>query len=942
MLRMDTGESLCIRPRLRTRANHNPGRVGQNPPGFAGIPHRKRGSAYSYHAGRAPAFPRTVFVFLSLTILPCPVVAQAAEKASTPGDLPANLQAVLDNAGPLSFPRAGQLPLFVLPISQSLAGIDDSRSEAVLRQLNRRGIGYTVKWNPEDFAGSVKEAIRIGTLQQRLGLEVAADATACLSSFFDGSESTLHEDDSGHPFAETSFGGKLGCPFALKHRYQFIRQRIESFLRAYEKAGIRVRFVFADWEIDGPIEWNDAWASSKRCRRCRENIPRIDNFREFQKRLREIRSEMQRVTFAQPVTASFPEALVGNYAVYPHDGYRYWYDYFEREAEGMPFRADQRARYREWAHEFEGIGYTFAMPVVYTWYRTFGWYDFDDLDYRWFYNMLLVGSNAGRHTPHNIPIIPFVHWTTTAPPKEPDPRVRQFSAEKYQELLWHLLLRGHDTFFLWCLPAELPREIRLMQEVYGAALAYRGFLERGEPIHFEVPSRPAPVVSGIRLGDKLLVRRTDFGAGAGEIVLQLAGGGRVVVPSGARNQVLNVEPQAVASGFLKSNGRTRFPIGFYELPKGEDDLKALAAAGVNLVRCHDSRDLDRAGAAGLMGWVPLNVQNGDTEGLRKQVAAVGAHPALAAWEGPDEVVWMFTAYSGLQKIAGFTRADWQHQRPKAVAYAGEQARQILPKLREGIRTVRGIDARKLPFWINEAADSDMKYVREYAGEIDVTGCDYYPVHSTGNDLPGVGRLVNRWHAVGRGKPVWMVLQAFSWHSIRPDRQKLYPTFVQSRFMAYDAIVHGARGLLYWGSWQADDPAFRRSLYALTSELAALEPFLIGIAHEKAAACVVDDTSDPPGLGVRAALRQHDRQFVLILVNEDEHHHLGVDIRGLEMLEGRQLDLLYGSDSAHVTDGGFVTRLQGHEVKVFATDARLDSGPSEGRQYGDAAASAAVR
>ena len=91
-----------------------------------------------------------------------------------------------------------------------------------------------------------------------------------------------------------------------------------------------------------------------------------------------------------------------------------------------------------------------------------------------------------------------------------------------------------------------------------------------------------------------------------------------------------------------------FPIGSYELPGDEPGLRAMARAGFNLVRCHSRQDLDRAAAAGLRGWMPLPLQVG-TEGgkLRQIVEAVKDHPALAVWEGPDEVVWNFTAYSGL-------------------------------------------------------------------------------------------------------------------------------------------------------------------------------------------------------------------------------------------------------------------------------------------------------
>lgn len=389
----------------------------------------------------------------------------------------------------------------------------------------------------------------------------------------------------------------------------------------------------------------------------------------------------------------------------------------------------------------------------------------------------------------------------------------------------------------------------------------------------------------------------------------------------------------VHSGFLKAgNSDSRFPIGFYEMPKTEADLRAMAAAGVNLVRCRDRDDLDRARAAGLMGWISLTVQQGATEALRNLVVSVADHPALAVWEGPDEIVWTFTAYSFLKKSAGFTREDWNNQTPKAAGYAREQASMILPKLRDGIRLVRELDTLQRPFWINEAADSDMQYVRHYIDSIDITGCDYYAVRSTGTDLQSVGRLVHRWDAIGRGKPVWMVLQAFSWHTANPERTRLYPSFEQSRFMAYDAIVNGAKGICYWGSEQIDDPRFRESLYALTLELSKISPLLVAAPVEDIQVRIVSDLFDRPGRGVRALLRQRDSNFLLVLVNEDSHRHLGVDVTGLEALEGRTFDLLYGSETALVDRGGFVTRLQGYEVKVFTTNPNLVSDRLAGRDY----------
>ena len=388
------------------------------------------------------------------------------------------------------------------------------------------------------------------------------------------------------------------------------------------------------------------------------------------------------------------------------------------------------------------------------------------------------------------------------------------------------------------------------------------------------------------------------------------------------------------SGILTDhNGKLRFPIGFYEFPGDKEKLQRMAESGINLVRCSNRAALDSAHAQGMMGWVPLSVQQGATPGLRKQIETLRNHPALAVWEGPDEIVWTFTAYSFLKERAGFTREDWNNQIPKAVNYAKKEGDKVITKMNEGIRLVQELDERNLPFWVNEAADSDVKYVRDYIDSIDITGCDYYAVRSTGTDLQSIGRLVDRWDAISRGKPVWMVLQGFSWHKAKAGRKRLYPSYNQSRFMAYDAIVHGARGILYWGTQTIDDPLFRESLYAMTSELSALEPLLVG-ADQTVEVAVIDDLFDAPGIGVRGALKGNQADYLLILVNEDDHRHLGVDVTELEGLNGRTLHLLYGDEKVIVRKGGIVTRMQGHEVKVFCTNPRFETKRTEGRHYVD--------
>ncbi|MFO1500300.1 MAG: hypothetical protein U1G07_18260 [Verrucomicrobiota bacterium] len=487
----------------------------------------------------------------TLLVLACAHVwVLAAEAAGTESqvgktdqfsDLPPGLRTVLQQTEPLPYPRGNRLPLFILPIQDSLRHLNDSQTDSALEALSRRGIAYTTSWNPAQSDESLGEGLRIARQATRHRLPTAVDATRCIDGFFDGSPETLHIDAAGKAFPDLSFdpNRKMGCPLAVLGRVPAMRKRIEFFLRGYAAGNVAVDFVFADWEIDGPLEWNDAWAHSKRCERCRAGLQGLDDFRLFQQQIRRIRSQLQREVLAEPVRALFPQALVGNYGVYPHNGYRYWDDYYEQLPAGAPFVTDQAARYREWANEFAPCGYTMAMPVVYTWASIYQWYNFAETDYRWFYNGLLVGSNAGQHTPAHVPLVTFVHHAITVPPPNALQTMKPFAPGRYQALLWHLLLRGHDAFFLWCLLEELEEETRLVHQVYAASLAYRDFLENGQPVAFDIPKAPSTVISGLQLNHRVLALRTDFGSRAGPVEVKLPGG-TLKVPPADRPQILDV------------------------------------------------------------------------------------------------------------------------------------------------------------------------------------------------------------------------------------------------------------------------------------------------------------------------------------------------------------------------------------------------------------------
>ena len=449
-------------------------------------------------------FPR-IFIF-SIILIPAGCSAPVEKKISWPE----KIQVILDNTTVLKYDKGERLPLYLWPaIDPGI--LSDDMAERLITEMDKRGIGIVCSWSMNDTSKVLSQCLPIARAQKKLGQRINISATDLLVSFFNGDEATAHIDADGKPFFDNSFGDhKMGCPFTLDMRKDEIKKRVELFVNRYKKDGLSVDFIFTDWEIDGPLEVNRAFEASKKCRRCCSHLGKDFTFPEFQQRMREMRAYLQSFSYSEPVLSQFPDALVGNYAVYPNDGYRYWYDYYEYYTEGQPFKEDQHAKYRKWYNDFPLTGFTYAMPVVYPWSGIYKWYDFDNSDYRWFYNMLLNAGNAGKSTPRSIPVISFVHWHTIFEGVGADSTVKQLSKECYQELLWHMLLRGSDGFFLWCMENENPEEVRLLHEVYAEAQQYGKFLDHGMPITFDLPDHPGTVISGLALGDSVLVRRTDF------------------------------------------------------------------------------------------------------------------------------------------------------------------------------------------------------------------------------------------------------------------------------------------------------------------------------------------------------------------------------------------------------------------------------------------------
>ncbi len=393
-------------------------------------------------------------------------------------------------------------------------------------------------------------------------------------------------------------------------------------------------------------------------------------------------------------------------------------------------------------------------------------------------------------------------------------------------------------------------------------------------------------------------------------------------------------------GYITEDGKRLFTIGMYYMPKEDQKLKELAEAGFNIIRCRSKEDLDRLHSFGLKGWLPLKLQHGVTDEFKDLVNSVVDHPALVLWEGPDEIAHHLTAYSGLFRDLKVHEKEgaWGKQTPGAVKYAEEQSSIVIPNMISAISYIRSVDNHNRQVWINEASNTDVRIIRQYLDFIDVTGCDNYPIGRLFNkddieireSVNNIKRYTQRYVELGRGKPVYMVLQAFSWPELggrRSDRPYAYPSFKESRYMAYIAIAYGAKGINYWGSHYSKNEEFLQSIYAVASELAALQPFLISPQNY-----IRIGTVPAQGNSVSCFAGRLGRDWLIVAINETDSYQLGVVVENLKHLNGMKLVELYGDEEVTVSNEEIVLRMKPREVKVFATNKKWETDRVKGRDY----------
>lgn len=280
------------------------------------------------------------------------------------------------------------------------------------------------------------------------------------------------------------------------------------------------------------------------------------------------------------------------------------------------------------------------------------------------------------------------------------------------------------------------------------------------------------------------------------------------------------ETIAQPNGYFTINGKPFFPITQWDMKFGgiEEALYAKARFGVNSTFMHLKQDeesnlerLDRLHKYGIKAIIvsgcasstaPATLKAFENATKKRITPKIIEHPATLGYFLIDEPLW-----------GGKPHAP--------IAASNEIMKDIDPYH---------------PTWVNAAPRNEVEDLIPYAEACDIYGCDIYPVpypnnHSGIDDkgLTSVGKYCLRMDETVFGrKPIWMALQGFAWKGLKPTpvEEHIYPTLVEQRFMAYDAMLNKCTGYGLWGTHYAKSLQFHNVMYNVTTEMAKLSTVFV--------------------------------------------------------------------------------------------------------------------
>jgi hypothetical protein len=374
----------------------------------------------------------------------------------------------------------------------------------------------------------------------------------------------------------------------------------------------------------------------------------------------------------------------------------------------------------------------------------------------------------------------------------------------------------------------------------------------------------------------------------------------------------------------------------------------------------------------------IDVDSGGDAALREMAGKYASHPALMVWEVPDEALWNCWHLASewrrgaepvqqRDKIAALTDkalaekltlerdrvsvlyaqgrpaeaeaaadAIWvalgekQPHPDWSIATAQERSEKLAAGMVKGYKLLREIDSAH-PVWMNHAPRNQISQLAMFNAGADIVGCDIYPVpkctYVGHSDLmeqtaASVGAYTTRMQAAAPGKPVWMVLQGFGWNDIQPTatperkKEQRRPTRAETQFMAYDTIVRGGRGILYWGTAYIEkDSQCWKDLLSVIAELSALQPVLSAPDAKLSLKTTITPTWGSVDREVLVLPKEVDGKTWLIVVNEwiDPVQYT---IGGLDKLNGTTMADPASGVEATVENGKITLPIPAQSVQLL--------------------------
>ena len=213
-----------------------------------------------------------------------------------------------------------------------------------------------------------------------------------------------------------------------------------------------------------------------------------------------------------------------------------------------------------------------------------------------------------------------------------------------------------------------------------------------------------------------------------------------------------------------------------------------------------------------------------------------------------------------------------------------------------------------PVWITQAPRGSVESLLPYDPTYDVGAIDIYPIGyppGTHGNLPNknisvVGDYANWMQQITENrKPFWMVLQ-IAWSGVIPPAHTLrFPTFPDERYMTYQVIINGARGVLYFGGNIAATQSerdrqlgwnwtfYRRVLEPLLRELRPESPLYPALIAPASTLPVQVSGADDIEFAIRETADQ-----IFVLAAKREGSTVRVSFSGLPLDDSTQGDVLF--------------------------------------------------